>query len=114
MSTITSTQSAPVAEPAWDIARLFPTQGDWSEAEYLALNTNRLVELSDGCVEVLPLATEEHQEIVAFFYNRLYAFTEANRLGKVLFAPMPVAAERSDGACFGGPYLCGREPISSG
>jgi len=31
-------------EPAWDVARLFPHQGAWSEQEYLELNGNRLVE----------------------------------------------------------------------
>jgi hypothetical protein len=33
-------------EPAWDIARLFPAQGEWSEEDYLELDTNRLVEFS--------------------------------------------------------------------
>src|SRR5437016_1271126 len=42
-------------EPAWDIARLFPAQGHWSEDEYLALNGNHLVEFSDGRIAVLPL-----------------------------------------------------------
>jgi hypothetical protein len=26
-------------QPAWDIARLFPVQGEWTEEEYLALET---------------------------------------------------------------------------
>ncbi len=35
-------------EPTWGIALLFPAQGEWSEAKYLALETNHLVELCDG------------------------------------------------------------------
>lgn len=31
-------------EPAWDVARLFPPQGGWSEEEYLALPGNHLTE----------------------------------------------------------------------
>ncbi len=41
-------------EPAWEVAHLFPAQGHWSEEEYLALNTNRLVEFDQGVIEVLP------------------------------------------------------------
>jgi hypothetical protein len=26
-------------EPAWDLALIFPRQGEWTEAEYLALET---------------------------------------------------------------------------
>lgn len=77
------------AEPAWEIALLFPAQGYWSEEEYLALNTNHLVEFSDGRIEVLPMPTEKHQTIVAFLYMILFAF--AQRIGgKVLFAPLRV------------------------
>ena len=44
-------------EPTWEIATLFPNQGQWSEDEYLALNTNRFVEYRDGFMEVLPMPT---------------------------------------------------------
>ena len=30
--------------PTWEIAHLFPTQGHWSEEEYLALETNRRID----------------------------------------------------------------------
>ena len=33
-------------EPTWDVTRLFPTQGNWSESDYLALDTNQPVEFS--------------------------------------------------------------------
>jgi Uma2 family endonuclease len=82
------TQTPP--EPVWDVAGLWPAQGHWSEEEYLALNTNRLVEFSHGHVEVLPTPTTSHQLIVGFLYARLLAFLAANSLGTVLFAPLRV------------------------
>ncbi len=75
------------AEPAWEIARLFPAQGLWSEDDYLALKTNRLVEYSDGRVEVLPMPTDEHQTIVAYLFGALSTAVQGAG-GKVLFAPL--------------------------
>ena len=59
------------AEPAWDIAHLFPYQGDWSEADYLALDTNHLVEYSHGNIEVLPMPSDRHQAIVGSLFGSL-------------------------------------------
>jgi Uma2 family endonuclease len=77
-------------EPVWDIARLFPEQGAWSEEEYLALETNRLVEFSHGTIDVLPMPTEAHQAIVAFMFEALLLFARPKGLGKVVFAPFRV------------------------
>ena len=44
-------------EPTWDVARLFPAQGTWTEQDYLDLDTNQLVEFSHGFVEFLPMPT---------------------------------------------------------
>lgn len=77
-----------VYEPAWEIARLFPDQGHWSEADYLELNTNRLVELINGNIEVPPMPTEAHQDIVIFLLGLLQAYIRATSAGKVLIAPM--------------------------
>jgi Uma2 family endonuclease len=78
------------SEPTWEVAYLFPAQGDWSEEEYLALHGNRLVELSDGVVEVLPVPTTSHQLLVAYLYGALLAFAAGRDLGTVLFAPLRV------------------------
>ncbi len=77
-------------EPAWAVATLFPSQGHWSERDYLELPTNRLVEFSDGTIEVLPVPTRVHQKIVAFLYEALKAFVAARKLGEVYFAALPV------------------------
>jgi Uma2 family endonuclease len=74
-----------LGEPTWDVAQLFPLQGYWSEADYLALNTNRLVEFSHGFVEFLPMPTIFHQRILKFLFNALQAFVTAQNLGEVLF-----------------------------
>lgn len=88
MSTVPHQSS--IGEPAWEIARLFPDQGMWSEGDYLALNTNQLVEFVDGRIEILPMPTELHQLIVGFLYRLLFDFVESRDLGKVLFAPLRV------------------------
>ncbi|MCB8942702.1 MAG: Uma2 family endonuclease [Ardenticatenaceae bacterium] len=77
-------------EPLWAIAQLFPYQGYWSESDYLDLNTNHLIEFSDGYIEVLPMPTRSHQNIVAFLYEAILLFVRANQLGKVWFAPLRV------------------------
>jgi Uma2 family endonuclease len=73
-------------EPTWEIARLFPAQGDWSEEEYLALDTNQLVEYSDGFLDFLPMPTAFHQLILQFLFKALDAFVVANELGTVFVA----------------------------
>jgi len=77
-------------EPTWDIAYLFPPQGMWSEEEYLALDTNRLIELSDGCLEVLPMPTTSHQMLVVYLHGLLSAFVSRRGLGLALFAALRV------------------------
>jgi Uma2 family endonuclease len=79
-------------EPTWEVARLFPAQGTWSEEEYLALThgTNHLVEFSHGNLEFLAMPTRTHQKIVFFLSQVLYAFLSTRELGTVLFAPLRV------------------------
>jgi Uma2 family endonuclease len=82
--------SAIEPQPAWEVAFLFPNQGDWSEFEYLALDTNRLVELFDGNLKVLPMPTFSHQQIVVLLFEMLKAFVTKRELGIVLIAPLPM------------------------
>ena len=79
-------------EPTWEIARLFPAQGTWSEEEYLTLTqgTNHLVEFSHGNLEFLAMPTRTHQKIVFFLSQVLYAFLSTRELGTVLFATLRV------------------------
>jgi Uma2 family endonuclease len=82
--------SAAEPQPAWDIALLYPYQGEWREFDYLDLDTNQLVELVDGNLEVLPMPTCLHQEIVWHLASLLREFVSARQLGGVINAPMPV------------------------
>jgi Uma2 family endonuclease len=79
-----------LTEPAWEVAYLFPSQGSWSEEEYLALKGNRLVEFSHGFIEVLPMPTTAHQLIVGFLYRVIQDFVAARGLGTLVFAPLRV------------------------
>ena len=79
------------AEPTWEIAHLFSNQGEWGEEEYLALETNYLVEYSHGNLEMLDTPTRAHQRIVAYLYKLLIEFILTHKLpGEVLFVPMQV------------------------
>jgi Uma2 family endonuclease len=72
---------APRGEPVWEIAELFPEQGDWTERQYLSLTTNRLVEFDNGTIEVLTLPTKTHQLIVLFLYDLIKRFVVARGMG---------------------------------
>jgi Uma2 family endonuclease len=78
----------PTSEPelTWEIARLFPAQGEWSEEEYFALDNNHRVEYSDGFLEFLPMPTIFHQLILQFLYESLKSFVTAGELGIVVIS----------------------------
>ena len=78
--------------PSWPVALLFPLQGQWTEAEYLALErrSRRLVELSDGQIEVLSRPNPFHQRTAGYLFRLLYDCVAALRAGEVFFAPLPV------------------------
>ncbi len=80
----------PVDEPTWEIAQLFPAQGQWSEEEYLALETNHLVEFSHGLLEFPPMPTPKHQFTLSLLLRLLDGFVTAHNLGVVLPASLRV------------------------
>ncbi len=71
------------------LEEILPPQGEWSEDEYLVLtdHRNRLVEFTDGFLEVLPMPTDKHQGILGFLYLVFLGFVEP-RGGKVRFSPL--------------------------
>jgi Uma2 family endonuclease len=83
-------RAAKVGDPVWDLATLFPAQGAWTERDYLALDTNRLIELTDGYLEVLPMPTLLHQLIVKSLFMQLDSHIASGTGGLVVFAPLPV------------------------
>ncbi|MDQ6695550.1 MAG: Uma2 family endonuclease [Chloroflexota bacterium] len=64
-------------------------QGTWSTDQYLRLTdqTNRLLEFTDGVLEVLPMPTDQHQDLLAFLFLALHAFLYPSG-GKVQFAAL--------------------------
>jgi Uma2 family endonuclease len=77
-------RSAP-GTPTWEIARFYPAQGEWTEAEYLALDTNQLVEFNDGVLEFLPIPTIVHQLLSQFLFLALQGHVSEHNLGTVVF-----------------------------
>lgn len=84
---------APLVRLVWpasgtelDLATL---QGLWTTEMYLRLTdqTNQLIELSDGVLEVLPMPTRKHQRILAFLYTLLLEIIRPAG-GEVLFAAL--------------------------
>jgi Uma2 family endonuclease len=77
-------------EPAWEAAYMLPVQGSWSEEDFLKFHTNRMAELVDGRLEILPMPTWLHQLILDFLLDRIKAHLHETQLGgKVLMAPLP-------------------------
>jgi len=68
-----------------------PLQGLWTEEQYLRLTdqTNRLIEFTDGYVELLPMPTRQHQAISRFLFLALLTFVQ-QRGGTVFYAPLRV------------------------
>ena len=77
-------------QPTWDVARLFPAQGCWTEEDYLELKPNRWVEFSHGFVEFLATPTLSHQLAALYLYRTLETFVSTNQLGTALAGPYRV------------------------
>jgi Uma2 family endonuclease len=90
--------------PTWELADLaFPYQGDWTVEKYLNLDTNRLIEFTDGFIEVLPRPEEIHSFIQRFIFAAVEAFLEARGKGAAHPAPFKVRI-RAD--AFREPDVC--------
>jgi len=83
----------PALRMTWEddnlVLSLAPLQGRWTAEQYLLLTdqTKRLIEFTDGFVEVLPMPTDTHQVILRFVFLALYTFLQPLG-GMVLFAPL--------------------------
>ena len=64
-------------------------QGLWTEEQYLRLTSgcNRLVEFTDGRLEVLPIPTKRHQAILRALFLALFPFVR-DLGGDTFFAPL--------------------------
>jgi Uma2 family endonuclease len=84
---MSSIPATPSHEPeyAWEIATLYPAQGEWSEEEYLQLtdHANRRIEFTEGRLEFLPSPTDIHETLVRFLFRALDRFVDQRNLGEV-------------------------------
>jgi Uma2 family endonuclease len=73
------------------LLELLPDQGMVGEETYLWLtdHTTRLIEYTDGYIEVLPMPTDEHQGILAYLEDEVKACPQM-RDGVVRFSPLRV------------------------
>src|SRR5258708_3534676 len=92
---LTASHPVPPADPKsageWKdlLEEILPPQGVWSEEEYLVLtdHRNRLIEYTDGFLEVLPTPTMRHQLILQTLFLAFHGFFDS-RGGIVLFAAL--------------------------
>jgi Uma2 family endonuclease len=77
-------------EPAWEADYMLPVQGSWREEDFLKFHTNRMAELVEGRLEILPMPTWLHQLIVEFLFDKIRDHLRERKVGgKVLMAPLP-------------------------
>src|SRR5207244_7845836 len=78
-----------VAADEETILSLDSLQGLWTEEQYLRLTdgSRRLLEFTDGFIEVLPMPTYKHQIILRFLFLTLFSFVQQLG-GTAVFAPL--------------------------
>jgi Uma2 family endonuclease len=71
------------------ILDLDPVQGLWTEEQYLRITnySRRLLEFTDGTLEVLPMPTDRHQVISQYLFLALLEYLRQIG-GRVLYAPV--------------------------
>lgn len=79
-------------EPAWQIARLFPAQGEWTDEAYLSFteSLSQCCELVDGRVEVPEMPTKTHQQIVHALLTAFLTYLRLRASGDAIAAPYRV------------------------
>jgi Uma2 family endonuclease len=71
--------------PTWELAHLFPRQGDWTEEDYFKLEAEQRIEYLNGCLVFLPMPTRSHERIVKFLFRLIDAFAQQSGLGEAYF-----------------------------
>ncbi len=87
MSVTSPTIPSANGEPAWEAAYMLPVQGSWSEEDFLKFHTNRMAELVNGRLEILPMPTLKHQRILRWLLGMFEAVAPGG--STTLFAPLP-------------------------
>src|ERR1700680_1836229 len=97
MATASQLSSSVPSNLEWKdtLEEILPPQGEWSEEEYLVLTDqrNRLIEYTDGFLEVLPWPTDRHQSLLKFLFLAFFHFFEVKG-GIVHFSPLRLQIRR--------------------
>ena len=92
MATATTLTTALPSAQEWKdvLEEILPPQGRWSEDEYLVLtdHRNRLVEFTDGFLEVLPMPTDKHQSDSEVLVSCLSTVSSSLAVARSIFAPL--------------------------
>ena len=90
-ATAATRSAAPASQEALNalLRDVLPPQGAWNEAAYLWLTdqSNRLIEITDGRIEELPMPTSTHQAVLLFLYDLFRAYLKP-RGGIVMVAAL--------------------------
>lgn len=76
-------------DPAWVVARFYPAQGDWTEADFARLPDNRGLELVDGVIEELPMPSLAHQRILLWVFDLIRQHIHGRIGAEVFFSGYP-------------------------
>jgi len=72
-----------------EVLKLFPRQGQWTEADYFRLpETNKIIELSEGRIIITPSPTSQHQRILGKLYRLFGNYIFAKKLGEAVMSPI--------------------------
>lgn len=84
-------ETSAIGQPTKEIIRLFPKQGEWTEADYFSLpETNRIIELSKGRLIISPSPTPKHQKISLNLSFLFINYVRSHKLGELAYAPLDV------------------------
>jgi Uma2 family endonuclease len=87
--------SAYERRPTWEMLEEIPYQGEWSEREYIALESNKLIEFTNGFLEFLPMPTEIHLYVQEFILTAVRAVLLRRGRGVANFAPFKLKIDSS-------------------
>src|SRR5438093_448233 len=79
--------SAYERRPTYEMLEELPYQGEWTEREYIDLDSNKLIEFTDGFLEFLPMPTEIHLYVQDFLVQAVRTILARRKKGAVNYAP---------------------------
>jgi len=79
--------------PTYEMLEELPYQGEWSEREYIALESNKLIEFTDGFLEFLPMPTEIHFYVQEFMLQVVRSVLARRGKGAANYAPFKLKVD---------------------